>query len=114
MAESSPRRGEPTPEPSELCVHLGRELRRRRTDAGMSQDALAARIKYSQPYVSQAELARELPAGEFFRACDDALRTGGALLEIFRRVDNERRSGHRRPALVSDEFWTPGAARRPD
>lgn len=74
----------------------------------MSQGSLAAKIGYSRPYVTQVELAREIPAPDFFRACDQALATNGALMELFRRVNNERRSVRSPPVAVSADLWTPG------
>lgn len=65
-----------------MRIEFGRELRRCRTDAGLSQAALARRISYHRAYVSQVELARECPSERFALACDKALGADGALVEI--------------------------------
>ena len=94
-----------------LLGRLGAELRRRRIQAGVtSQAMLAKKITYARAYIAQVELAREAPSAQFVHACDQALHTGGALMELYRRFDNARREA--RSALASpppspDDLWNP-------
>lgn len=99
-----------------LLGHLGAELRRRRVQAGVTSQAMLARkINYARAYVAQIELAREAPSAQFVHACDQALHTGGALMELYRRFDNARREARSvaSPAPSSDDLWNPNAAPPP-
>jgi len=46
-------------------AQLGRELRRLRKEAGLTQAGLAERLGYVREYVTLAESDRELPSEEF-------------------------------------------------
>jgi transcriptional regulator with XRE-family HTH domain len=99
-----------------LLQHLGRELRRLRIQASLgSQAALARRINYTRAYVAQVELAREVPSARFVHACDEALHTGGALMELYRRYHNAR-SQERTPEPqppTADDLWNSANAPPP-
>ncbi|MFY1671936.1 helix-turn-helix domain-containing protein [Plantactinospora sp. WMMB334] len=58
------------------------ELRRLRTAAGLSQEALGERIRYSASLVAGVEQCRRPPREEFTLRCDDALGTDGLLGRI--------------------------------
>ncbi|MFY1693651.1 helix-turn-helix domain-containing protein [Plantactinospora sp. WMMB782] len=58
------------------------ELRRLRTAAGLSQEALGERIRYSASLVAGVEQCRRPPREEFTLRCDDALGADGLLLRI--------------------------------
>lgn len=58
------------------------ELRQARTDAGLSQEALAGRIHFSTSLVAHVEQRRRHPNAEFTARCDEALNTGGRLERI--------------------------------
>ncbi|WBB80211.1 helix-turn-helix transcriptional regulator [Micromonospora sp. WMMD882] len=58
------------------------ELRRLRTDAGLSQEALGERIGYSASLVAAVEQCRRPPLEEFAERCDKALQSGGLLRRI--------------------------------
>jgi Helix-turn-helix domain len=93
-----------------LLRHLGAELRRRRIQAGVtSQAMLAKKIAYARAYIAQIELAREAPSAQFVHACDQALHTGGALMELYRRFDNARRKARSvaSPTPSPDDLWNP-------
>jgi transcriptional regulator with XRE-family HTH domain len=105
--------GQPSEPVSALRAHLGAQLRKRRDEAGLTQAALAMRVRYARAYVAQVESARELPSAAFVLACDQVLDARGALMEIFRRIDNERRAQRRAaPATLTlahaeGALWTP-------
>jgi transcriptional regulator with XRE-family HTH domain len=63
-------------------VFLGRELRRAREAAGMSQAQLAEKINYAPSFISMVETADRLPKKDFAQACDKALDTRGLLTRI--------------------------------
>jgi transcriptional regulator with XRE-family HTH domain len=58
------------------------ELRRLRTAAGLSQEALADRVRYSPSLVAAVEQCRRAPRMEFAQQCDEALGGDGLLLRI--------------------------------
>jgi tetratricopeptide (TPR) repeat protein/DNA-binding XRE family transcriptional regulator len=64
---------------NEPPVELGRELRRRREAAGLSQKAFAAQIHYSKGHLSKVENGRVRANQGFAEACDRALDTSGVL-----------------------------------
>jgi transcriptional regulator with XRE-family HTH domain len=99
-----------------LLQHLGRELRRLRIQANLgSQAALARRINYTRAYVAQVELAREAPSARFVHACDEALHTGGALMELYRRYHNARSQERtpEPPPPTADDLWNSAKAPPP-
>lgn len=58
------------------------ELRRARTGAGLTQEALAKTISFSDSLVAMVEQCRRLPSLDFTRRCDEALNTDGLLERI--------------------------------
>ncbi|GGM33705.1 transcriptional regulator [Micromonospora sonchi] len=58
------------------------ELRRLRTKAGLSQEALGEQISYSASLVASVEQCRRPPREEFALRCDDALHGEGLLVRI--------------------------------
>jgi len=63
-------------------IFLGRELRRAREAAGMSQEQLAEAVNYVPSFISMVETARRVPKKEFTDACDKTLNTDGNLTRI--------------------------------
>ncbi|MGM1058459.1 helix-turn-helix transcriptional regulator [Saccharothrix sp. Mg75] len=91
------------PEPA--GVRLAHEIRRRRTQAGLSQPQLARKIGYTRQYVSLAERPdHNLPSAELVRALDDALGSGGALTTMREQGKREQESVRRKSA-VSQAKW---------
>ena len=76
-------------QPSPLLVLLADELRRARTAAGMTQDAVAREISYSASLVAAVEQARRVPRPEFTRRCDELLKTDGLLTRIREKMRHE-------------------------
>lgn len=71
-----------------MRAEMGRELARRRQQAGLTQEDLAARTgRYSRSTVSLAELGKGRTAREFWRVMDRLLGTGG----LFAGLDDEVR-----------------------
>ncbi|MGW0519205.1 helix-turn-helix domain-containing protein [Crossiella sp. NPDC003009] len=61
---------------------FGRELRRLRERAGLTQAQLAARLGYDHTYLSKLESGARAPRISFAGAADDLLKAGGALLAL--------------------------------
>ncbi len=79
-------------DPDQSALHwLGHELRRWRTQRGLSQKTLGGLIGFSRVYISLVETAQERPAQPFVERCDHALETGGRLLAIYEHVTAEAR-----------------------
>lgn len=68
---------------------LAEELRRARTDAGMTQEVLAKEVNYSASLVAMVEQCRRVPRREFTQRCDDVLGTGGLLTRIREKMRRE-------------------------
>ncbi|MFE4592656.1 helix-turn-helix domain-containing protein [Streptomyces laurentii] len=66
----------------EAWVRFGPELRRRRLEAGMTLDGLAARVHYSKAQLSKVETGRQRPTPELARLCDGAVGAGGELAAL--------------------------------
>lgn len=67
-------------EPASLW--LGAELRRRRTDAGLSISALADRIHFSKGFISKVETGLKSPSLDFVRLVDATLGANGELIAM--------------------------------
>jgi transcriptional regulator with XRE-family HTH domain len=82
-------------DPDQSALHwLGHELRRWRTQRGLSQKTLGSQIGFSRVYISLVETAQERPAQPFVERCDHALETGGRLLAIYQHVTAEQAGAH--------------------
>ena len=82
---------------------LGRQLAALRQGAGLTQQGLAARTGFSRTTLSLAEIGRQSPAGQFWVACDMALRTSGVLATGFAQIEAAREAGHRAAARAAQE-----------
>ncbi|WP_196778142.1 helix-turn-helix domain-containing protein [Lentzea aerocolonigenes] len=71
---------------------FGRELRRLREQAGLTQVQLAARLGYHHTYVSKIESGTREPRIAFASKADDVLGAGGALLAAATRVRARQRT----------------------
>jgi transcriptional regulator with XRE-family HTH domain len=69
---------------------LGRELAARRQAAGYTQSELAKLTGYARSTVSTVESGRQHVTREFWEYCDQALRTGGALVGAFRQMERAK------------------------
>src|SRR5882724_481299 len=58
---------------------FGKELRRLRTDAGLSLAQLSRLVHYSKGYLSKIETGARLPSAAVASRCDAAVNAGGAL-----------------------------------
>lgn len=61
---------------------FAKELQAAREKAGISQEALAARINYSGSAVGMIESCARAPTAEFARRCDEALETAGTFARL--------------------------------
>ena len=81
---------------SERAWHkVGPELRRLRTEQGLSLSAFAARVHYTTGYLSKIETGKKPVTPELARRFDEALQTGGVLAALLPLPED--------PALVDDE-----------
>ncbi|MBV9026904.1 MAG: helix-turn-helix domain-containing protein [Streptomycetaceae bacterium] len=72
-------------------AELGAALRSLRTVRGLSQARLGALVHSSPDLVRRVETTERFPAPEFIEACDRVLQAKGALTELWRAADEERR-----------------------
>ncbi len=75
---------------------FGRELRRRRTRAGLTQRELAMRVQYSRETVAAVERGRRFASREFAVRCDGVLGTGGVLTRLWPLVEMMQLAADRR------------------
>jgi transcriptional regulator with XRE-family HTH domain/tetratricopeptide (TPR) repeat protein len=61
---------------------FGTELRRRRTEAGLSLAGLAKLVHYSKSHLSKVETGVKPPSPDLARQCDSVLSCGGALSRL--------------------------------
>jgi transcriptional regulator with XRE-family HTH domain len=85
-----------------------RELRRWRTRRGLTQRALADRVRFSRETVAAVEAGRRYGSQELAVRCDEVLRTGGLLTGLWPRVAVEQiaadgRRGPRDPEAGQSE-----------
>src|SRR5947207_3345913 len=66
---------------------FGRELRRRRTRAGLTQRELAMHVQYSRETVAAVERGRRFASRSFAVRCDEVLGTGGVLTRLWPLVE---------------------------
>ncbi|EFC78927.1 helix-turn-helix transcriptional regulator [Parafrankia sp. EUN1f] len=71
---------------------LGAELRRRRMDAGLTQDRLAVLAGYpkGRTIISKCERGRELPSERFIERIDAVLEADGAIIKLYRQAEAAR------------------------
>jgi transcriptional regulator with XRE-family HTH domain len=72
---------------------LGQQLAEWRKLGDLNQTELARRVSYDRTTVAHAERGTQIPAEEFWLACDQVLTTGGALLQLYQAV---REAKHRK------------------
>ncbi|MYV97339.1 helix-turn-helix transcriptional regulator [Streptomyces sp. SID3343] len=94
---------------------FGRELRRRRLDAGITLAGLAGMVHYSKGQLSKIERGFKSPGREFAAMCDATLGAGGALASLVpeprsREVGTEKVASGDWSAL--DEDGRPALGRR--
>ncbi|WBB67985.1 helix-turn-helix transcriptional regulator [Micromonospora sp. WMMD812] len=87
------------------------ELRSWRTRAGLTQRALAERVRFSRETVAAVESGRRFGSHEFAVRCDEVLDTGGCLAGLWPQVAAEQLAadGRRGPRLIAVD--TPPARR---
>ncbi|MEO3745741.1 helix-turn-helix transcriptional regulator [Plantactinospora sp. B5E13] len=86
-----------------------RELRRWRTRKGLTQRALADRVRFSRETVAAVEAGRRFGSQELAIRCDQVLGTGGRLAELWPRVAEEQAAadGRRGPRVAGSERAEP-------
>jgi ribosome-binding protein aMBF1 (putative translation factor) len=76
--------------------HFGAELRRWRTERGLTQHELAQMIWHSQEFVAKVEKGERWPTWYLASQCDTALATGGVLARLWPAVERQHRASDRR------------------
>ncbi|GIH68780.1 helix-turn-helix domain-containing protein [Sphaerimonospora thailandensis] len=74
-------------------AQLGAEIRRLRTERGLSQAGLGRLIHCSADLVRRVETTERFPTQDFLVACDRALDAGGLLTALWPALSAERRRG---------------------
>lgn len=93
--------GGPRPEPVADAA-LAREIRRRRTAAGLSQAELANLVGYSREYVSRAERpGKGLASGDLVRVIDAVLQADGSLVALHATLHGQRLARRHPPSVGS-------------
>lgn len=75
---------------SSSAAYLGADLRSRRQERKLTQQALGDLVGYSPQHVSEVERAKAWPSEPFIVACDQTLEAHGRLLELLPTVIQER------------------------
>jgi transcriptional regulator with XRE-family HTH domain len=98
------------------AVHrFGHELRRARTQAGLTQRELAVRVRYSREMVAAVERGRRFASREFVQRCDEVFDSGGVLARLWPLVESQQVAADRRrgprparrgPANRAVDGWT--------
>ena len=86
---------------------FGDELRRLRTEAGITLSELAAQVHYSVGYLSKLESGAKPASAEAARVCDAALGADGALISLVVRPSEQGREVPATP-LGGREYWVMG------
>jgi transcriptional regulator with XRE-family HTH domain len=96
---------DPTPPgagPDDDTRRLAVEIRKLRENAGLSQERLAALVRFGRDYISKAEAGRRLPSENLIGALDAALGAQGELTRL-RLTAWRARQAHRLGLPVIDE-----------
>lgn len=79
------------------AVHrFGHELRRARTQAGLTQRELAVRVRYSREMVAAVERGRRFASREFVERCDEVFGSSGVLPRLWPLVESQQVAADRR------------------
>ncbi|MFI5836256.1 helix-turn-helix transcriptional regulator [Micromonospora sp. NPDC051300] len=97
-------------DPSAASRQFRAELRRWRTRRGLTQRALADRVRFSRETVAAVESGRRFGSQEFAARCDEALATGGRLCDLWPRVAAEQLAADGRRGPRFGEETRPDAA----
>jgi transcriptional regulator with XRE-family HTH domain len=90
------------------------ELRRWRTRNGLTQRALAERVRFSRETVAAVESGRRYGSQELAVRCDDVLGTGGLLTALWPQVAAEQMAADGRRGPRTSEAPEPATAADPD
>jgi DNA-binding XRE family transcriptional regulator len=101
----------------DAAYRFGHELRRRRTQAGLTQRQLAQRLQYSREMVAAVEQGRRYASHAFAVRCDLVLDSHGVLARLWPYVQSEQFAADRRRGPRTASPASPaspaGAADRP-
>jgi transcriptional regulator with XRE-family HTH domain len=80
----------------DAAARFGRELRCRRTQAGLTQRQLADQVRYSREMVAAVERGRRYGSHSLAVACDQVLGTDGVLTRLWPMVETAQVAADRR------------------
>ncbi|REE97793.1 helix-turn-helix domain-containing protein [Thermomonospora umbrina] len=80
----------PVPYEAPAIVTFARELEAFRTDAGLGKKELADILGFTDTYVGQIELCKNLPSQGFAEACDTYFKTNGSFQRLRERIMETR------------------------
>lgn len=83
-----PARSEPYDGPA--IVTFAKELKWRRTQAGLTKKNLAEKLGFADSYVGQVELCKNLPSEEFANALDTFFQVDGLFHRLWERINETR------------------------
>jgi transcriptional regulator with XRE-family HTH domain len=72
------------------AAYLGADLRSRRQERDLTQQALADLVGYTPQHISEVERAKTWPTPSFIATCDQTLEAQGRLLALLPAVNDER------------------------
>ncbi|MET8157046.1 helix-turn-helix transcriptional regulator [Sphaerisporangium sp. NPDC005289] len=75
------------------------ELRKHRSEAGLTQHRLAAQLGYSDSHVAMVETLKRPPTKKFAELCDKVLELDGAMMRLYAATTWERAPEYIRPWL---------------
>lgn len=87
----------------EMCRELGRQLAALRREAGLTQNSLSARIRFSRTTISVAETGCQELSHHFWQACDKALKARGRLAAGAQQIRAARKATERAAARAAQE-----------
>jgi transcriptional regulator with XRE-family HTH domain len=78
------------PHESPAIVTFAFELEHWRTQAGLSKRKLAESLGYTEQYVGQVELCKNVPGPDFAEALDTFFNANGLFMRLWKRIDDTR------------------------
>jgi Helix-turn-helix. len=91
-------------DPDASPLHLfGFELRRYRTEAGLTQEQLGRKIQYTKSFVGMVENATRNPKRDFAVRCDEALGLNGPLARLWDNANRNQPPAWFRPWLELEQ-----------
>jgi transcriptional regulator with XRE-family HTH domain len=78
------------PHDSPAIITFALELEHWRTEAGLSKRKLAEALGYTEQYLGQVELCKNVPGPDFAEALDTFFKTNGLFIRLWKRINDTR------------------------